>query len=254
MLVAASSVTVVYKHFTDVVPGDPVKHFLAMIVIQMLPLVFLQMKILACPDPIGMVSRFGTKVLLMHTCFLALRVCAWPLLEINYGLGNLIALVLAGVALHCGFQFRLSSIVAHKDIGCLLLLAIVGAFCTEVLNLYRPASLLECTIFTSSSYMEILSFMPAVLIVHKSVKKDDDERIAAPDRVQKQAAFFFAFLVPFYISEDVVSAFRIATEEPLAAVGHIVHFLVLLDFACFLLAHIYNPGKVHGSFLLSALI
>ena len=31
--------------------------------------------------------------------------------------------------------------------------------------------------------------------------------------------------------------------------GHIVHFLLLLDFACFLLAHIYNPDKLSGSLL-----
>jgi len=249
LLVAASSVMVVYKHFTDEENGDPIKHFLALIVIQMLPLVFLQMKILSCPDPIGMLSRFGIKVLLMHTCFLTLRVCAWPLLEINNGFCNLIALVLAGVALHFGFNLRLSNIVAHKDIACLLLLAVAGAFVTELLDFHRPGSLLECTIFTASSYMEILAFVPAVWMVHKSVKKDDDDRIEAPDRVQMQAAFFFAFLVPFYILEDVVSAVRVGADEPLAAVGHIVHFLVLLDFACFLLAHIYNPGKVHGSFL-----
>merc|ERR1719162_785258 len=30
-----------------------------------------------------MLSGFGTKVLLMHMCFLALRVFAWPLLEIG---------------------------------------------------------------------------------------------------------------------------------------------------------------------------
>merc|ERR1719386_450362 len=91
LLVAAASVMVVYKHFTDNQGGDPIKHFLALIVIQMLPLVFLQMKILSCLDPVGMLSRFGIKVLLMHTCFLTLRVFAWPLLEINNGFCNLIA-------------------------------------------------------------------------------------------------------------------------------------------------------------------
>ena len=31
--------------------------------------------------------------------------------------------------------------------------------------------------------------------------------------------------------------------------GHIVHFLLLSDFACFLLAHIYNPDKLSGGLL-----
>jgi len=249
LLVGAASVMVVYKHFTDHEGGDPIKHFLALIVIQMLPLVFLQMKILSCPDPVGMLSRFGTKVLLMHGCFLLLRVLAWPLLEVGLGFCNLIALVLVGVALHWGFQFRPASIAAHLDIGCLLLLAVGGALCTELLDFNRQESLLECTIFTAASYMEILSFVPAVWMVHKSVKKDDDERLPEAGLVQKQAAFFFAFLVPFYIMEDVISAFRVGAIEPFAALGHVVHFLVLLDFACFLLSHIYNPDKVQGSFL-----
>jgi len=248
LLVGASSVMVVYKHFNEE-SGDPIKHFLALIVIQMLPLIFLQMKILSCPDPIGMLSRFGTKVLLMHACFLILRVSAWPLLEINNGFCNLAALALVIVALRWGFRFNLTSISAHQDVGCLLLLGVAGALCTELLDFHRPANLLECTIFTASSYIEILSFVPGVWMVHKSVKKDDDERVSEPDNAQTQAAFFFAFLVPFYVLEDLISAYRVVGEEPLAAVGHLVHFLVLLDFACFLLSHIYNPDKVQGSFL-----
>jgi len=250
LLVAAASTIVIYKHFTDEQSGDPTKHFLGLIVIQMLPLVFLQTKILSCPDPVGMLSRFGIKVLLMHACFLVLRVCAWPMLEIGLGYCNLIALVVACIALHAGFHFRLANVSAHADVGCLLLLAMVGALFTELLDVQRQGSLLECTIFTASSYMEILSFVPAVWMVHKSVKKNDDDNYSPEmDSVQTQAMWFFVFLVPFYIMEDVFSAIRIGGEDPHAAVGHMVHFLVLLDFACFLLSHIYNPDKVQGSFL-----
>jgi len=241
---------VIYKHFTDAQGGDPTKQFLGLIVIQMLPLVFLQMKILSCPDPIGMLSRFGTKVLLMHLCFLVLRVAAWPLLEVGLGVCNLIGLVVVCAALHFGFRFRLASIGNHLDICLLLGIAVACALFTELLDFNRQASLLECTIFTFSSYVEILAFMPAVWMTYKGVKKNDDEKISVEtEGVQNQATFFFAFLVPFYIMEDVISAFRVGGLDPLAAVGHIVHFLVLLDFACFLLSHIYNPDKVQGSFL-----
>jgi len=250
VLVAAASVMVVYKHFTDEQAGDPIKHFLALIVIQMLPLVFLEMKILSCPDPVAMLSRFGTKVLLMHACFLALRVVAWPLLEVGLGLCNLAGLLGACAALYFGFGFRLSRMSAHWDVGGLLVLAVAGGLVTELLDFNRQASLLECTIFTASSYMEILAFVPAVWMVHQTVKKNDDSYISETSTVQTQATFFFSFLVPFYVMEDVISAFRVVGEgESLAAFGHIVHFLLLLDFACFLLSHIYNPDKVQGSFL-----
>jgi len=249
LLVAAASVLVVYKHFTDEQGGDPIKHFLGLIAIQMIPLVFLQMKILSCPDPVGMLSRFGTKVLLMHACFLTLRVAAWPLLEVGLGFCNVIGLAVACAALHFGFGFRCTSISEHWDICLLLLVAVAAGFCTELLDFHRQASLLECTIFTASSYMEILAFMPAVWMVYKGLKKNDDEPISEPSNVQNQALFFFAFLVPFYVMEDVISAFRVGGAEPFAALGHVVHFILILDFACFLLSHIYNPDKVQGSFL-----
>lgn len=249
VLVAAAATLVVYKHFTDDQGGDPIKHFLALIVIQMLPLIFLEMKILSCPDPISMLSRFGAKVLLMHGCFLALRVLAWPLLEVGLGVCNLIGLLAVLAALHWGFRFRCASILAHGDVLGLLLLALGAALGTELLDFHMHASLIESVIYTASSYMEILAFVPAVWMVHQTVKKKDDSCFSETTDVQTKAAFFFAFLVPFYIMEDLISAFRVRGIEPFAAIGHIVHFLLLLDFACFLLSHIYNPEKVQGSFL-----
>mmetsp|Transcript_62097 Transcript_62097/g.108687 ORF Transcript_62097/g.108687 Transcript_62097/m.108687 type:complete len:283 (-) Transcript_62097:39-887(-) len=249
LLVTAASAMVVYRHFTDEQGGDPTKHFLALIVIQMLPLVFLEMKILSCPDPVAMLSRFGTKVLLMHAFFLVLRVAAWPLLEVGLGFCNLVGLLAACVALHFGFRFRCANMHAHLDVVGLTLLAVFAALLTELLDFHRPASLLECTIFTASSYVEILAFVPAVWMVHQTVKKGDDCFVSGSSRVQTQAAFFFAFLVPFYVMEDLISAFRVGSGEPFAAIGHIVHFLLLLDFACFLMSHIYNPNQLQGSFL-----
>lgn len=252
-LVSAASVLVIYKHFMEdpnEPSGDPIKHFLALIVVQMLPLLFLEMKILSCPDPVAMLSRFGTKVLLMHSCFLGLRVAAWPLLEVGLGFCNLIGLGAACVALYWGFGFCFSDIPSHIDIFGLLLLAVSGALCTEMLNFHRIGTLLENTIFTASSYMEILSFMPAVWMVHQTSKKSDEKQVAEPTSAQTQATFFFAFLVPFYVMEDLISAYRVfSTGEPLASVGHVVHFLLVLDFSCFLLSHIFNPEKVHGGFL-----
>jgi hypothetical protein len=249
LLVAAASALVIYKHCIDEESGDPTKQFLALVVIQMLPLVFLQRKILSCPDPVSMLSHFGAKVLIMHASFLMLRVCAWPLLEVGLGFCNLLGLVAACAALYMGFRSHCVSIRAHLDLVGLWLIALAGALCTELLDFHRAASLLECVIFTASSYMEILAFVPAVWTVHQCVKKNDDTGIATSDNVQTQAALFFTFLVSFYFMEDVVSAFRVGGLDPLAAVGHIVHFVLLLDFACFLLSHIYNPDKVQGSFL-----
>jgi hypothetical protein len=138
----------------------------------------------------------------------------------------------------------------YKDVCGLWLLAVVGALGTELLDFHRTAGLLESTIFAASNYIELLAFVPAVWTVQQAVKKSDDTYVAGSDNVvQKQAAFFFVFLVPYYVMEDMISAFSVGSVAPMAAAGHIVHFLLLLDFACFLLSHIYNPDQVHGSFL-----
>ncbi|CAE8634095.1 unnamed protein product [Polarella glacialis] len=251
LLVSLASILVVYCHAVDTHGGDPTKTFLALIVVQMLPLVFLEMKILSCPDPVSMLSRFGTKVLLMHAGFLALRVCTWPLLEVGLGMCNLAGLLCVCAALHWGFCFRLTiaSAYEHRDVGGLTLLALVAAVGTELLDFQNVHSMLESTIFAASSYVEILAFVPAVWMVHQTAKKSDVMEISAGASVESQSLCFFAFLVSFYVMEDVVSAFRVYGDEPLAAAGHVVHFLLLLDFACFLLAHIYNPEKIQGQLL-----
>ncbi|CAK9051357.1 unnamed protein product [Durusdinium trenchii] len=409
-LVSLGGVLVLYKHWQDP-KGDPTKTFLALIVVQMLPLVFLEKQILSCPDPVSMLSRFGSKaepagwspalamarvpfivgtwkgkgkvlprgveylesstflllktepatvinwqqftknaetqkpmhaengflkilpmpeegdvkkaelmlshpfsvneyyktahfdfaqnifecladtedcfqrgpsaggksasgsrrvykleddrliydmylrtdgsdefVLLMHFCFLALRVCTWPLLEVGIGVCNLIGLVGVLAALFVGFDFRLSALMQQKDLLGLVLLGIGSAFLTEVVDYYNRQTLLESTIFTTANYIEILAFVPAVWMVHTTVKKGEDWSSITACR-ESQALAFFAFLVCFYVMEDLISAYRLGWSEPLGAAGHIVHFLLLLDFACFLLAHIYNPEKLSGSLL-----
>merc|ERR1719263_566874 len=100
------------------------------------------------------------------------------------------------------------------------------------------------------NYTEILAFVPAVRLVHRLSKKGDEDAAAGegPD-VRKQATCFFVFLVALYFVEDVTSAFSILSALPLAAAGHLVHYALTLDFACFLLAHVYNPDKLKSQLL-----
>eukprot|EP00437_Effrenium_voratum_P010065 CAMPEP_0181439754 /NCGR_PEP_ID=MMETSP1110-20121109/22598_1 /TAXON_ID=174948 /ORGANISM="Symbiodinium sp., Strain CCMP421" /LENGTH=314 /DNA_ID=CAMNT_0023563503 /DNA_START=180 /DNA_END=1122 /DNA_ORIENTATION=- len=245
-LVATASVLVLYKHWQDDQGGDPTKTFLSLIVVQMLPLVFLEKKILSCPDPVSMLSHFGSKVLLMHGCFLGLRICTWPLLEVGIGVCNLIGFVAVCAALFFGFGFRASSLLQQMDLLGLVALGIGGAFLTEVVDFHNHQTLLEGTIFTSANYIEILAFVPAVWMVHQTAKKGEDWSSISGATRERQATAFFSFLVCFYILEDLVSAYRLMGVETMGAAGHIVHFLLLSDFACFLLAHIYNPDKLSG--------
>merc|ERR1719263_304701 len=75
LLLLAGSL-VVYRHMNHS-PGeyesDSLKTFLAMVVVQMLPLVALEMKIMSCADPVGLFCRFAMPVTLIHTFFLGMR-------------------------------------------------------------------------------------------------------------------------------------------------------------------------------------
>mmetsp|Transcript_67317 Transcript_67317/g.190848 ORF Transcript_67317/g.190848 Transcript_67317/m.190848 type:complete len:98 (-) Transcript_67317:75-368(-) len=60
---------------------------------------------------------------------------------------------------------------------------------------------------------------------------------------QKRALSLFTFLLAFYAFEDLAGGFNVRRTFPLAAGGHVAHFLLLLDCAVFLLAHLYDPEK-----------
>merc|ERR1719388_803643 len=73
-LLLVAGILVVYRHMTEETwEGNQLKTFLALIMIQMLPLVLIEVKIPSCPDPMAILSHFGSQVLLMHACVLGMR-------------------------------------------------------------------------------------------------------------------------------------------------------------------------------------
>eukprot|EP00931_Biecheleriopsis_adriatica_P005104 TRINITY_DN106662_c0_g1_i1.p1 TRINITY_DN106662_c0_g1~~TRINITY_DN106662_c0_g1_i1.p1 ORF type:complete len:294 (-),score=43.95 TRINITY_DN106662_c0_g1_i1:52-870(-) len=246
-LIGAASLLLVYCHATATNEADnSSKIFLGLIVIQMLPLLFLELNITSCPDPAAMLAVFGTKVLLLHGCFLMLRVAAWPLMEVGIGWSNVLGAAAVLIVLHCGFRFKwaLASVVEHYDTLCLVLLGAGGAFVTEVMGDHSPRELLETTIHTASSYIEVLGFVPAVWMVYQSTKKSDDVTRTKGIDLKRQALSFVAFLISFYTFEDLVTAWKIKDFAGMAAAGHMVHFLMLLHFASFLLTNVQRAGTI----------
>lgn len=255
LMLSASSL-LVYKHMTDEREGfDSLKTFLVLILIQMVPLLVLEMKILACPDPVELLARFGPKVLLMHAAFLALRVVGFFFMDTNECCWNVARVACACIALHKGFGFRFSpaSILAHLDVWLLVLTALLAASSTKLLDWLindAPFDLGSLSsLNTASDYIEILAFVPAVWMVLKSNQNQHVTAQTVATDPRKRVLYFFAFLVSFYFTEDILGAFQLYQDIPLAAAGHTLHFLLLIDFAGFLLAHIYNPEKLKGELL-----
>merc|ERR1719299_180843 len=115
MLVASS--LVVYRHvYTQTDETDHLKTFLAMIVIQMLPLVALEVKIMECADPVGLFCKFAAPVTLMHGIFLSMRVIQYPLYEQGYIIFALLGTLGAGIAMKCGYRQRPSDIARYTAV------------------------------------------------------------------------------------------------------------------------------------------
>lgn len=251
-LLLSASGLVIYRHATDedADDKDALKTFLIMIVLQMLPLALLETKMMSCTDPVGLLPRMGTKIFLMHMCFLALRVYNnWEEGMKNY---SAVFLIAACVLLLRNFRFRPSATTLreHGDVACVALLSLLAAIVTqwvetEAFQDYNFRSTLPAALAMTADYIEILAFVPALWLLLRSGKQSGQ----AFEDPRAQAFFLFGWLVAFYLVEDVGNMWDILWDHPLAAAAHFCHFLLLLDFSGYFLAHIYNPDKLKGQLM-----
>mmetsp|Transcript_67331 Transcript_67331/g.190882 ORF Transcript_67331/g.190882 Transcript_67331/m.190882 type:complete len:306 (+) Transcript_67331:1-918(+) len=235
-----------------------IRTFLAKILASMLPLVVLERKLVSCSDPVRLFSRFSTKVLLMHGCFLGLRLGTATFPGVHYDQLRAAALFFAAACalLLTVFKFRPTpgNLWEHRGVFLLFFLAMAMAVAEVALttrgfwlgDLWKFPHVRRA--FTGdlmsmgSGHVELLAFVPAVWMAYRQdaggVPTDADIRES-----QKRAVCLFAFVMAFYVPEDLLNAQRVRARHPLAAAGHIAHYLLLLDFAAFLLAHLYDPEK-----------
>merc|ERR1719420_2659829 len=91
-----------------------------------------------------------------------------------------------------------------------------------------------------------MAFVPAVWMLYR--ESTSGERMPSVESIQtkRTSTAFFLFLVIFYFTEDITQAYESMFISPLAAMAHMAHFLLLSDFAFYILAHVYNPEKLMG--------
>jgi len=253
LLIACS--LVVYRHMTYTDGSDQnidaLKTFLAMILVQMMPLVILEMKIMSCVDPVGLFCKFAVPVTMLHAVFLSMRFCIYDSHDSSYLRFTAAGLAGAILTMYKGFHWSPRDIFHHKSVWYLTFLSLLGACVVSsldwALNMggsFGKEWFVE-VMQESNNYLEILAFVPAVWMVCREDKNAGRLQVEELDTKRTSTAFFL-FLVGFYLSEDLINAFEAYPFSHLAAAGHIVHFLLLLDFACYILAHIYNPQKLMG--------
>merc|ERR1719409_2277838 len=105
----------------------------------MVPLIIVEMKIISCSDPMAMFSGFGPKVLLMHFCFLFLRVLCYPFAQVGLSFyGNVFSLCAAFIVLRMGFNLRctVARVYEHLDVLALVLMALAAASLTEFIDAF----------------------------------------------------------------------------------------------------------------------
>jgi len=284
MMLLASSSLVVYRHMTHsgVTVLDPsgehdfLKKFLAMILLQMVPLVVLEMKIMQCSDPVGLFCQFATPVTLTHACFQAIRIGLGSETDPMTYWSSCAGLVIAVVVMMKGYKQSFSRIMQCYSVWGLIALAIFAGVATHALDgaldsifmtpendfandadgmqlewdggsqfSWRP--FMVDVLWTSNNYIEIVAFVPAVWTVFSEDRSGDRFHIESTE-TKRTATAFFLFLIGFYVTEDLYNAWEAYTSLnlPLAAMSHVLHFLLLVDFGCYVLAHIYNPGKLVG--------
>jgi len=255
LLLLLSSALVLHEHMTS--NRVDLRTFLTLVLATMVPLAYIDSTISARSDPIGLLCKFGGKVLLMHTCFLLLRFRLLWYNDVFYlNLMNVLGCIASALAVAAGFHPFLG-FAETRDVACIVLLAIVAAVCTELVNwglsmlklsFYRRQMLLEA-FGTASEYGEILAFVPAVWTVFRAAKKDTSPVQVKPEQAKAAATAFFAFLMGFYLFEDAVTAVLTVREDAIAALAHVLHFLLLGDVTVFLLISAWNPNQANTTVL-----
>jgi len=258
IILSMAGCLLIHRHATVETRGqDNLKTFLAMIIIQMLPLVALEMKIMSCADPVGLFCKFATPVTLMHTIMLTMRLCMYAtmsnLFPTSYVIYSGLGLAAALVTLHKGFrESPLRILLRCGNVWALVFLAFFAAFATSSLDAYINPPLykqswdryLKEVLGNVNNYVELLAFVPAVWMVYRQDQRtyDDTDSVST----KRKATAFFLFLITFYVTEDLMQAWDSFGVANCAAFAHLLHFALLCDFGCYVLAHIYNTDKLVG--------
>jgi hypothetical protein len=256
-ILATAGLMIVHRHMThesDFNEPDFLKSYMGLIILQMLPLVALEMSIMSCADPVGLFCRFASPVTLTHAIFLGMRLalCQHDKISLTYSLlacaGGIITIIKA-------YRKSWVNILECQSVWGLVLVAFAGSVVTTSLDLFMHPDVQWSAIvweayarnlfLTCNAYIELLAFVPAVWMVYHEDKNSSRVQVDSTD-TKRTATAFFLFLVAFYITEDLYNAYIAYDLSVMASITGLAHLALVLDFAVYVLAHIYNPEKLYG--------
>merc|ERR1719282_750523 len=94
-----------------------------------------------------------------------------------------------------------------------------------------------------SNMIELGVFMPAMWTMLRERPSAHAVPAAEPTGIRLKSICFFGWLLAFYMFEDVVAAWEERRLSPRACVARVGHYLLLVDFAAFILGHFFDQQK-----------
>eukprot|EP00406_Dinophysis_acuminata_P052561 CAMPEP_0179308006 /NCGR_PEP_ID=MMETSP0797-20121207/50928_1 /TAXON_ID=47934 /ORGANISM="Dinophysis acuminata, Strain DAEP01" /LENGTH=175 /DNA_ID=CAMNT_0021017695 /DNA_START=12 /DNA_END=536 /DNA_ORIENTATION=+ len=139
VLLGLSVAMAMYQHFSNNDTGDySTRNFLILIILSMAPLAVLEKKLMECTDPIGVISKFSPKILLMHAGFLFIRFVAGCCFDFQTRFFKVRSIVCTATLIPTVFRLRPTrrDVLAHLDVAALAAVAVLTAVITEYVDAY----------------------------------------------------------------------------------------------------------------------
>jgi hypothetical protein len=261
-LLFAAATFVLLEHWspfaTQAKTSNTVRNFLALVLLSMIPLAFLEKKILACPDPLSTISKFSEKLMISHAVFFAMRLPEHYRKDgivsgaFLFPFGSVLAVC---VLLPACFRIRSARALfrENREVWGIVLFGVIAATMEEVARHYatpkwmrmNASGLVSAIVAQGALNLELVAFAPAVVAMVRSPEKATQkaQEVDVAD-TRSRTLVLFACLLGFYFHEDIRAAFELWRLFPLLALAHVAHYALLLDFAGFVLAHLCDPAKV----------
>eukprot|EP00746_Dinoflagellata_sp_MGD_P025650 gnl/MRDRNA2_/MRDRNA2_160357_c0_seq1.p1 gnl/MRDRNA2_/MRDRNA2_160357_c0~~gnl/MRDRNA2_/MRDRNA2_160357_c0_seq1.p1 ORF type:complete len:299 (-),score=27.92 gnl/MRDRNA2_/MRDRNA2_160357_c0_seq1:127-1023(-) len=226
----------------------PVKNLLISILIQAAPLCALKLKLVGSSNRLALLSRTASKVLFMYITVLVLRVTLIPLVHsssghtardseyaspMDYWVNALLlvnAVYIMGVV--CEFKWTTFGFMGHTDVAVLHVLGLVHT--CILMPVVRNIEGMKHGLLWVMEYansMEMLAYMPAVWMLFSMDQSLLSFEPLSQAVSQQQATWFLLWLSAFSFYEDFIAASMSGVYDLHFAAGHVLHFLMLLDFS-----------------------
>jgi len=251
ILIVAGLLVVAYHVLFEKDGGD-MHTFLIVVMLTMFPLAYLDANISRCSEPLAIFNKFALKVMVMQLAFLCVRAITLSTsdrIQDMYGNKvNMLTTLVGCIAIPWGFHHQLPTFLQQTDVLMLIGMAFCGALVTLFIgNVADGIFIFEVHAVDLSSlfsdYIEVVAFVPAALTVFTLNKKDAYLGKIEPDEHKRTSIAFAVFVIGFYFVEDIVTAFLTIRASGFEAVAHVLHFLLLLDVAWFLIASAHDPEQ-----------